>query len=97
MIAKKQQHKNISKTERRNGVSGPAKRIGDIKRTNENRRVDAIVVWHSSDWGRSQSVPQFCKQTVFNIVLGKSEGSHWSSRGEIKTRVGKGLWMNKAV
>lgn len=25
MIAKKQQHKNISKAERRNGISGPAK------------------------------------------------------------------------
>lgn len=55
------------------------------------------MVWYSSDWGRSQSVPQFCKQTVFNIVLGKSEGSHWSSRGEIKMGVGEGLRMNKAV
>ncbi len=30
------------------------------KQTNKNGRVDAITVWYSSDWGRSQSVPQFC-------------------------------------
>lgn len=96
--------KNDSKTERRNGILGPAKaqppreKTGDIKRTNENEEcMGAIMVWYSSDWGRSQSMSQFCKQTVFNIVLGKSEGSHWSSRGEIKMGVGEGLRMNKAV
>lgn len=66
MIAKKQQHKNNTKTERRNGIPGPAKaqppreKTGDIKRTNKNEEcMDVIMVWYSSDWGRSQSVSQF--------------------------------------
>lgn len=105
MIAKKTTaQKTIQRLREEMEFLGPAKaqppreKTGDIKRTNENEEcMGAIMVWYSSDWGRSQSMSQFCKQTVFNIVLGKSEGSHWSSRGEIKMGVGEGLRMNKAV
>lgn len=55
--------------------------------------------WTPSRYGIPQigAALSLCRSSVFNIVLGKSEGSHWSSRGEIKMGVGEGLRMNKAV
>lgn len=81
---------NNSKTERRKRISGPAKPsrhergLAILNERTKTEEWTLVMVWYSSNWGRSQSVPQFCEQTVFSIVLGKSEGSHWSSRGEMK-------------
>ncbi len=55
--------------------------------------------WTPSRYGIPQigAALSLCRSSVFNIVLGKSKGSHWSSRGEIKMGVGEGLRMYKAV